>query len=96
MVRGGGISGLTLACALKKSNNVEINIYEATPEFSEIGAGINIWPRIWEIFANIGLDKPLAELLPRYPDSSPGSYVDIAENDDLLISLRAYIPGAQE
>ncbi|KAL1311498.1 hypothetical protein AAFC00_001621 [Neodothiora populina] len=40
---GGGIGGLCLAIGLH-NHNVEFHIYEAAPEFSEIGAGVGLAP----------------------------------------------------
>lgn len=40
---GGGISGLTLALALNQ-HNIPITIYEAAPNFAEIGAGVSLGP----------------------------------------------------
>ncbi|KAF8152293.1 hypothetical protein B0H34DRAFT_663942, partial [Crassisporium funariophilum] len=66
---GGGIGGLTLAVALSHllpidSNNViEIEIYEAAPELTQVGAGITLWPRAWNIFKNLGLEAALARHL---------------------------------
>ncbi|KAJ3567136.1 hypothetical protein NP233_g6562 [Leucocoprinus birnbaumii] len=49
---GAGIVGLTLAVALNafdSERKIIVDLYESAPELSEIGAGINIWPRTWEI-----------------------------------------------
>ncbi|RFU30149.1 hypothetical protein B7463_g6187, partial [Scytalidium lignicola] len=40
---GGGIGGLCLAIGLLR-HNVPVHIYEAAPQFSEIGAGVSIGP----------------------------------------------------
>lgn len=42
-IAGGGIGGLCLAVALAH-NNVPVHVYEATPAFSEIGAGVGFGP----------------------------------------------------
>jgi len=81
---GGGIAGLTLSLALQNSQTAsifDIDIFEAAPEFSEVGAGINIWPRTWEIFKSIGLDKSLANLLPHYPEHSPELVFEVRKSD---------------
>ncbi|TFK47691.1 FAD/NAD(P)-binding domain-containing protein [Heliocybe sulcata] len=57
---GGGIAGLVLAIALSKCPEVEIHIYEAAHQYSEIGAGIGFWPRVWKIMRYLGLDRDLA------------------------------------
>ena len=57
---GGGIGGLTLAAVLGRfSHDIQVDIYEAAAEFSEIGAGISIWRRTWRIMEFIGLDEGL-------------------------------------
>ncbi|THH32611.1 hypothetical protein EUX98_g1557 [Antrodiella citrinella] len=53
---GGGIAGLMFALALSKSReDIAIDIYEAGPDFSELGAGLNLWPRVLEIMDSFGL-----------------------------------------
>lgn len=71
MCRGAGIVGLTFAVALNafdKEHKFAIDLYEAAPELSEIGAGINIWPRTWRILEQIGMKDILIPLLDHYPD----------------------------
>ncbi|KAF9540926.1 hypothetical protein CPC08DRAFT_598925, partial [Agrocybe pediades] len=56
---GGGIGGLTLAVALSQlqlDHLIEIDIYEAAPELTQVGAGITFWPRTWDILEKLGLD----------------------------------------
>ncbi|OCH95061.1 FAD/NAD(P)-binding domain-containing protein [Obba rivulosa] len=66
---GGGISGLAFAIALSKStSNVAVDIYEAASSFSTVGAGIGMWPRVWEIMEAYGL----AEALGRQQVATPG------------------------
>lgn len=50
---------------------VEIDVYEATAEMTEIGAGIVIWPRTWEILKKLGLEETLTKLLPSPPTKEP-------------------------
>ena len=42
---GGGVGGLTLAVALSKYPDIEVEVFEAARQFSEIGAGVGIWRR---------------------------------------------------
>ncbi|KAF8955136.1 salicylate hydroxylase [Flammula alnicola] len=63
---GGGIGGLSLAVALSKlglNEALEIDIYEAVTTLAQVGAGITVWPRAWDILTKLGLEKPLSELL---------------------------------
>jgi salicylate hydroxylase len=50
---------------------LDIKLYEASSCISEIGAGINFWPRTWAILKAIGLEENLIRLLPQDPDDSP-------------------------
>jgi hypothetical protein len=64
--RGGGIGGLTLAVALSRlplDERVQVDIYESTDELTQIGAGITLCPRGWEIIRDLSLDKDLADRL---------------------------------
>ncbi|KAF8894212.1 salicylate hydroxylase [Gymnopilus junonius] len=61
---GAGIGGLTLAVALSHlelEDYVEVTIYESTSELKQVGAGITVWPRGWEILKNMGLEASLTE-----------------------------------
>ncbi|KAF9460590.1 salicylate hydroxylase [Collybia nuda] len=64
---GGGIGGLTAAVALSKYPDIDIDIYEAATKFSEVGAGIGVWPRVWKILAHLGLDNDLARVTALKP-----------------------------
>ena len=62
--RGAGLSGLTLALALRKlAPEVEFEIYEGATQLSEVGAGLSLQERPWSIMQALGLDtvlKPIA------------------------------------
>ncbi|KAJ3577001.1 hypothetical protein NP233_g51 [Leucocoprinus birnbaumii] len=54
---GGGIGGLTLAVAIGKLDHdkvIEIHIYEAAQELGEIGLGLTIFNRTWELLRILG------------------------------------------
>ena len=61
---GGGIGGLTLAVALRKlcGERVRVDLYEAAHAFSEIGAGIGVWPRVWATMEALGLADDLSAI----------------------------------
>jgi hypothetical protein len=42
---GAGIGGLTLALALSRNPDIEIDIYEGATKITEVGAGIGFWAR---------------------------------------------------
>ena len=55
---------MTLAIALRPEKDgispVQIDLYEAGPEITTVGAGISVWPRTWEIMRELGLYEDLA------------------------------------
>ncbi|KJA17341.1 hypothetical protein HYPSUDRAFT_1023379 [Hypholoma sublateritium FD-334 SS-4] len=60
---GGGIGGLALAVALTRLNTtdtLQVDIYESAAKLTQVGAGITIWPRGWEIIRELGLEDSLA------------------------------------
>lgn len=65
---GGGIGGLCLAVALSRYPDIQVNLYEAAARFKEIGAGVTMWARTWEILAALGLQTKLAEIAHASPD----------------------------
>ena len=65
---GGGIGGITLAFfILKYATDIHVDLYEAGPQFSEIGAGITVWKRTWKIMQLLGLDGQLGEIAMKVP-----------------------------
>ena len=44
------------------SSDVEINLYEQAAQITEIGAGITVWPRTWELLKSLGLGEDLIAL----------------------------------
>ncbi len=37
----------------------DVDIYESAASFSEIGAGIGLWPRVWDTLVGLGLEEDL-------------------------------------
>ena len=72
VISGGGISGLCLAVALSKCDNVEFHVYEAAERFKEIGAGVMIWTRTWIILELMGLSEQFSKIAHAPPDGSLG------------------------
>lgn len=75
--RGAGIGGLTLSAALgalqrqqNSESNLQIDIYESASIISEIGAGITLWPRVWNIMNAIDIGESLVKFLRKPPDDS--------------------------
>ncbi len=61
LVVGGGIGGLAAAYALAQQG-IPVRVLEQSPEFREVGAGIQLGPNIFRMFEKIGLkDAILAD-----------------------------------
>lgn len=71
---GGGIGGLACAVALKDHTNIEIDVYEQAAQITEIGAGVTVWPRTWEILKLLGLEEDLSVLLKEPPSNVQSWY----------------------
>jgi salicylate hydroxylase len=57
--------------ALSKYPEIDVDIYEAATHFSEVGAGIGIWPRVWQTLAKMGLDEDLSRVTASKPSNDP-------------------------
>ena len=66
------MGGLLLAMILQENaKDLRVDIYESSANLSELGVGIGMWPRMWEIMEYLGLDKELLELSGGHlPDGS--------------------------
>lgn len=71
---GGGISGLCLAVALSKYHDIQVDVYEASGRFREIGAGVMIWQKTWRILEIMGLAPEFSRIAHAPPDGSIGAY----------------------
>ncbi|KAF5353974.1 hypothetical protein D9756_007014 [Leucocoprinus leucothites] len=83
---GAGIVGLILAVTLNTfdtDHKISIDIYESSSELSEIGAGINIWPRTWQIFQEIGpgLGEALKPFFDHLPDLELRAIFEVRKAD---------------
>ncbi|KAH9935630.1 FAD/NAD(P)-binding domain-containing protein [Fomitopsis serialis] len=78
---GGGIGGLCLAVALSKHSDIQLDLYEATARFKEIGAGVMMWSRTWEILTLLGLDTKFSQIAHAPPDASIGVGFDYRKSD---------------
>jgi len=61
IIVGGGIGGLTTALCLDHFG-VKVEVLEASPELSEIGAGIQLSPNAMKVFEALRLDQELAQI----------------------------------
>jgi 2-polyprenyl-6-methoxyphenol hydroxylase-like FAD-dependent oxidoreductase len=58
LVVGGGIGGLSAALALARKG-VPVQVLEQAPEFTEIGAGIQLGPNVFRMFEVLGLTQQM-------------------------------------
>ena len=58
LVVGGGIGGLSAALALSRKG-IPVQVLEQTPEFKEIGAGIQLGPNVFRMFEVLGLTEQM-------------------------------------
>ncbi|KAI0708960.1 FAD/NAD-P-binding domain-containing protein [Cerioporus squamosus] len=79
---GGGIGGLTLAVALSRYHDIQ---------FKEIGAGVMIWARTWEILSMLGMAEDFARIAHAPPDQSPGIGFDYRRSDQPQEGSRFYL-----
>jgi salicylate hydroxylase len=64
---GGGVGRLTLAFALSKSPEIQVDVYKAASKFTEIGAGIALWWRTTQVLKSLGLEEDIVCLLAFCP-----------------------------
>lgn len=78
---GGGVGGIVTSYALASacsqlepnSSSIEIHVFEAASEFTEIGAGIGVTWRAWTVLQLLGLQDDLLKLIPRAPNDDMGA-----------------------
>jgi 3-hydroxybenzoate 6-monooxygenase len=58
LVVGGGIGGLATALALSRKG-IPVQVLEQAPEFTEIGAGIQLGPNVFRMFEVLGLTEEM-------------------------------------
>ncbi|KAK7676416.1 hypothetical protein QCA50_020634 [Cerrena zonata] len=88
---GGGIGGLSLALALKtfsRNKKLLVDLYEADPSFTEIGAGINLWHRSRYILDQLGIDDSL-----KTRSFSPPMKVRRSNTPDGILYYESQTPG---
>ncbi|KZT63557.1 FAD/NAD(P)-binding domain-containing protein [Daedalea quercina L-15889] len=78
---GGGIGGLSFAVALRKlcGSHVKIDLYEAAHAFTEVGAGIGVWPRVWHTMEALDLARDLSAIIGDSGDA--GEDVEFRQSD---------------
>ena len=71
-ISGGGIAGLCLAISLSAHPHLVVDLYEATGQFKEIGAGVMIWSRTWRILELMGLANEFSKIAHAPPTGTQG------------------------
>jgi 2-polyprenyl-6-methoxyphenol hydroxylase-like FAD-dependent oxidoreductase len=66
LVAGGGIGGLVTAFALARQG-FPVRVFEQSPEFREVGAGIQLGPNIFRVLDKIGLKEAVLDDAHRPP-----------------------------
>jgi salicylate hydroxylase len=61
IIVGGGIGGLAAALALARKG-IRSRVFEQAPEFREIGAGIQLSPNVFKMFARLGLTEAVSRI----------------------------------
>ncbi len=61
IVVGGGIGGLAAALALA-CKGLDSHVLEQAPQFGEIGAGIQLGPNVFKMFARLGLTEAVSRI----------------------------------
>lgn len=56
----------------RETADIDVDVYESAPAFSDVGAGLVLWPRIIEIMLQWGLKKELEQYLSPAPGGSKG------------------------
>ena len=70
---GGGIGGVAFAVALSRDSQLNVQLFEAAPHFSEIGAGVSFGPNAVKTIQRLGLEASYQ----RIADSSPAPFEDV-------------------
>lgn len=64
LIAGGGIAGLAGALAAVQAGH-RVRLYERAPQFSEIGAGVQLGPNVVRVLRDWGLEPALQEVVAR-------------------------------
>ncbi|KAG2004822.1 salicylate hydroxylase [Coprinopsis cinerea AmutBmut pab1-1] len=81
---GAGIGGLMLTQALRhmdKEKKLDVRVYEAAPALAEIGAGINLWLRSWDILKRIDLEETLLKMMTEPPTEKTRLVFQLRKSD---------------
>lgn len=69
IISGGGIGGMAAALALHRAG-MQVTVYERSPAFSEVGAGMSLWPNATRVLRSLDVLGPILEGASRYSSST--------------------------
>ncbi|KAJ7595686.1 hypothetical protein C8J56DRAFT_1042772 [Mycena floridula] len=91
---GAGIAGLSLAIEAAKNLNLNVTIYESASQLTRLGAGIGFWPRAWEVFELMGIDKDVADVGSSKPTKDAVLSFQFRKGDDDSLIHEIWSQGA--
>jgi 2-polyprenyl-6-methoxyphenol hydroxylase-like FAD-dependent oxidoreductase len=80
IVAGGGIGGVSAALALHRAG-IDVTVFERAPAFTEVGAGMSLWPNATRVLASWGVLDQLLSL------GEPFSQFNLLKPDGGRISI---------
>jgi 2-polyprenyl-6-methoxyphenol hydroxylase-like FAD-dependent oxidoreductase len=109
IIAGGGIGGIAAALAAHRAG-IDVSVFERAPAFSEVGAGMSLWPNATRVLQSLGmldqvlsLGEPVTQFNLRSPDGKLISAIPMAgfstpaiciHRADLHRTLRQPLPAA--
>lgn len=107
IIAGGGIGGIAAALALHRAG-LEVTVYERAPAFTEVGAGLSLWPNATRVLQSLGVlaavtarGEPVTQFNLQRPDGTMISAIPMTgfatpalcmHRADLHEALRAPLP----
>ncbi|KAG6810474.1 hypothetical protein H0H92_011709 [Tricholoma furcatifolium] len=79
---------LNTLVALSAYPDIEVEIYEAATKLTEVGAGIGLFPRPWEVIQKLGLEEELLKFSEVKRREGPGNLMTFHRADFQQVLLR--------
>jgi len=88
---GAGIGGLMFSIALRRfCEDISVDIYESAEKLTEVGAGIGVWARGWELMVDLGLSDDLTSIAGKGAGNFKFRKADQAVGIDIENPARPY------